>query len=137
MWYNTFTIEGGYMGNCVFCEDFMKNKKVLFENKLALAYLDGFPVNKGHVLIITKRHAKTYFDITHEEQDAMFELLREAKMYLDKEYQPTGYNIGFNCGEDAGQSVMHVHLHLIPRYHGDVENPRGGIRGVIPEKKDY
>ena len=59
------------------------------------------------------------------------------KMYLDKEYQPTGYNIGFNCGEDAGQSVMHVHLHLIPRYHGDVENPRGGIRGVIPAKKDY
>lgn len=82
-------MKGGYMKDCVFCEDFMKNKKALFENKLALAYLDEFPVNKGHILIITKRHAKTYFDITHEEQDAMFELLRKAKVYLDNEYQPT------------------------------------------------
>ena len=81
------------------------------------------------------KRIQKYFD--KAEQDAMFELLRKAKDYIDKEYHPTGYNIGFNCGEDAGQSVMHVHLHLIPRYYGDVENPRGGIRGVIPTKKDY
>jgi diadenosine tetraphosphate (Ap4A) HIT family hydrolase len=126
------------MEHCVFCNDFlMKNKKMLFENELTVAYFDEFPVSKGHVLIITKRHAKTFFDITQEEQHAMFELLKKSKQYIDKKYKPTGYNIGFNCGEDAGQSVMHVHLHLIPRYHGDVENPRGGIRGVIPAKKNY
>ena len=125
------------MEYCAFCDDFMKNKERLFENELAVAFFDGFPVSKGHVLIITNRHTKTFFDTTKAEQDAMFELLRKAKDYIDKEYHPTGYNIGFNCGEDAGQSVMHVHLHLIPRYYGDVENPRGGIRGVIPTKKDY
>ena len=96
-----------------------------------------FQLVNGHVLIITKRHVKTIFDTTVEEQDAMFDLLRKAKEYVDNEFHPTGYNVGFNCGEDAGQSVMHVHLHLIPRYHGDVENPRGGIRGVIPKNKEY
>lgn len=125
------------MKKCVFCEEFIKNKKALFENDLALVYFDGYPVNAGHTIIITKRHVKTFFDITYEEQDAMFELLRKTKEYIDNAYKPTGYNIGFNCGEDAGQSIMHVHLHLIPRYCGDVENPRGGIRGVIPQKKDY
>lgn len=125
------------MEKCVFCNEFNKSKKKIFENELAIAYFDGYPVSKGHMLIITKRHAKTFFDITKEEQDAMFDLLRKAKSYIDEKYKPTGYNIGFNCGEDAGQSVMHVHLHLIPRYHKDVENPRGGIRGVIPANKDY
>jgi len=125
------------MSNCVFCEDFITNKKNIFENELALAYFDGFPVNKGHVLIITKRHAETFFDITKEEQDAMFELARKIKIYLDEEYKPDGYNIGFNCGVVAGKSVMHVHMHIIPRYKGDIENPRGGIRAVIPAKKDY
>ena len=125
------------MEYCVFCDDFMKNKEILFENEMAIAYFDGFPVSKGHTLIITKRHIKTFFDTTKEEQDAMMELLRKAKDYLDNEYHPDGYNVGLNCGEDAGQSVMHVHMHLIPRYHGDVENPRGGVRGVIPTKKNY
>lgn len=125
------------MEECIFCEKFITNKKAFLENELALAYFDEFPVNKGHIIIITKRHAKTYFDITEEEQNAMFTLLKSAKLYLDREYKPTGYNIGFNCGIDAGQSVMHVHLHLIPRYKGDVINPRGGIRAVIPSKKDY
>ena len=76
-------------------------------------------------------------EITKEEQDAMFELARKIKIYLDEEYKPDGYNIGFNCGTAAGQSVMHVHMHIIPRYKGDIENPRGGIRAVIPAKKDY
>ncbi len=125
------------MEDCIFCEKFITNKKSLLENDLALAYFDEFPVNEGHIIIITKRHAETYFDITEEEQSAMFSLLRSAKLYIDKKYKPTGYNIGFNCGMDAGQSVMHVHLHLIPRYKGDVINPRGGIRAVIPTKKDY
>ena len=122
---------------CIFCDDFINKKTPFLENELALAYFDEFPVSKGHAIIITKRHVETYFDTNKQEQDAMFSLLREAKEYVEKEYKPTGYNIGFNCGTDAGQSVMHVHLHLIPRYKGDVANPRGGIRGVIPSKKDY
>lgn len=125
------------MEKCIFCEKVSNGQKIIYENELALGIFDEFPVNEGHVLIITKRHVETFFDITKEEQDAMFELARKIKIYLDKQYKPDGYNIGFNCGAVAGQSIMHVHMHLIPRYKGDVENPRGGVRGVIPSKKDY
>lgn len=123
--------------SCIFCDDFTTNKKSLFENELTSAYFDEFPVSKGHILIITKRHVPTFFDTTREEQMAMLELLDKCKKYLDNKYNPSGYNIGLNCGSDAGQSVMHVHMHLIPRYSGDVDNPRGGVRGVIPNKKNY
>jgi len=125
------------MKECVFCEQFIPNRNPLFENKLAIAYFDEFPVSKGHIIIITKRHAATFFDITNEEQIAIIELLNKCKKYIDKKYHPDGYNVGLNCGESAGQSVMHIHMHLIPRYNGDVENPRGGVRGVIPNKKNY
>ena len=123
--------------NCVFCDEFIPKKKPLFENELAFAYFDEFPVNKGHILIVTKKHLATFFDITGDEQKAMLDLLNKCKIYLDKKFSPTGYNVGLNCGSDAGQSVMHVHMHLIPRYSGDVKDPRGGIRGVIPKRKDY
>ncbi|MBE6139753.1 MAG: HIT family protein [Firmicutes bacterium] len=122
--------------DCVFCNKF-KEKTPVFENELALAYYDEFPVNKGHMLFITKRHIETFFDTSIEEQNAIFELVRKAKIDLDNLYHPDGYNIGLNCNESAGQSVMHIHLHLIPRYKGDVKNPRGGVRGVIPKNKDY
>ncbi len=122
------------MEKCVFCEQFISKKKPLLENELSVAYFDEFPVSKGHILIITKRHVATFFDITSEEQRAIIELLNECKKYLDVEYCPDGYNVGLNCGKLAGQSVMHVHMHLIPRYKGDVENPHGGIRAIIPEK---
>ena len=112
--------------NCIFCDNFIENKKALFENKLAIAYFDEFPVSKGHILIVTE-----------EEQIAILELLNKCKKYLDEKFSPTGYNIGLNCGRDAGQSVMHIHMHLIPRYSGDVKDPRGGVRGVIPDKKNY
>lgn len=125
------------MEDCIFCNHFIGKKSVLFENELAVAYYDGFPVSNGHTLIITKRHAPTFFDITIEEQKAILELLEKCKEYIDEKYHPDGYNVGLNCGEAAGQSVMHIHMHLIPRYVGDVENPRGGVRGVIPSKKDY
>ena len=124
-------------GSWIFCDNFIENKKALFENKLAIAYFDEFPVSKGHILIVTKRHAPTFFDITEEEQIAILELLNKCKKYLDEKFSPTGYNIGLNCGRDAGQSVMHIHMHLIPRYSGDVKDPRGGVRGVIPDKKNY
>ena len=125
------------MEKCIFCEEFLPNRKPIFENELAVSYFDEFPVSKGHVLIITKRHAATFFDITKEEQIAIIDLLNECKKYIDDKYHPDGYNVGLNCNESAGQSVMHIHMHLIPRYNGDVENPRGGVRGVIPYKKNY
>lgn len=104
---------------------------------MAFARYDEFAVSKGHILIMTKRHVKDFFETTLEERQAIFELIDKAKASIDKKYHPTGYNIGMNCGLSAGQSVMHVHVHLIPRYDGDVENPRGGIRGVIPQKQNY
>ena len=123
--------------SCVFCEEFIPKKEKIFENDLAIAYYDGFPVSKGHILIISKNHKETFFDLTEEEQYAIIDLLNKCKKHVDELYHPDGYNVGLNCGREAGQSVMHVHMHLIPRYKGDVENPRGGVRGVIPSKKNY
>ena len=122
---------------CVFCDNFIKNKEKIAENNSCLAFFDEFPVSDGHVLIISKRHAHTFFDLTKFEQYDMIDLLNRCKTIIDNVYKPQGYNIGLNCDTVAGQSVMHVHMHLIPRYLGDVEDPRGGIRGVIPNKKSY
>ena len=119
--------------NCVLCED--KNR--ILENELAFAVLDINPVSKGHTLFITKRHVKDFFETTLEERIALFELVDIRKRELDIEYNPSGYNIGINCGVAAGQTIMHLHIHLISRYENDVESPRGGVRGVIPNKKEY
>jgi diadenosine tetraphosphate (Ap4A) HIT family hydrolase len=89
------------------------------------------------MLIVPKRHAATFFDLTSAEKRDMNSLVYECKNYLDNLYKPDGYNIGCNCGIAAGQSISHCHCHLIPRYTGDTENPRGGIRGVIPERQNY
>lgn len=104
---------------------------------MALAFFDAFPVNPGHALIIPKRHVADYFDLTEDEVVAMQALLREVKAIVEKRFNPDGYNIGVNVNAAAGQSVFHVHMHLIPRYKGDVENPKGGVRGVIPSKQKY
>jgi diadenosine tetraphosphate (Ap4A) HIT family hydrolase len=98
---------------------------------------DGFPVNPGHVLVIPKRHVANYFELTTEEVLAIRDLLQRMKTEVDAKFHPDGYNIGVNVGADAGQSIFHVHVHLIPRYKGDVKNPRGGVRGVIPAKQSY
>lgn len=119
--------------SCVFCE-LTSN---VFENDYAFAIYDKFPVNKGHLLIIPKRHTADYFDLTKVERDAIDCLLFEGKAMLEGQYQPDGFNIGINCGEQAGQTIFHVHVHLIPRYFGDMNDPRGGVRGVIPEKRVY
>lgn len=124
------------MENCKFCEIYSE-KKFDFENELAFAFWDANPVSKGHIIFMTKRHVENFFETTEEEKRDLFELIDKAKNIIDNKYKPTGYNIGINCGVSAGQTVMHVHVHLIPRYDGDVENPRGGVRGVIPENKDY
>ena len=123
--------------SCVFCDIIKDKNEIIIENELAVAFSDSFPVSQGHSLIIPKRHCETYFDLTSEEMKAMFDLSQELKKLLDKSYHPDGYNIGFNAGIDAGQSVMHCHMHVIPRYHGDALNPRGGIRKVVKIKDNY
>lgn len=120
--------------DCPFCA-IKENKDFLFENDFAYALLDNFPVSNGHALIISKRHAKTFFDLSQEEIIAFHQLSIKVKQYLDEKYHPVGYNVGFNCGEKAGQTVMHCHMHIIPRYDGDCDNPRGGIRKILSKPK--
>lgn len=121
--------------NCVFCD--ISHERVVAQNELCFAIRDGFPISEGHTLIIPRRHVADYFDLTVEEVMAMQAMMREIKEQLDVELMPDGYNIGVNVNAAAGQTVFHVHMHLIPRFHGDVENPRGGVRGVIPGKQKY
>ncbi|MDV0442783.1 HIT family protein [Methanorbis rubei] len=121
------------MSDCPFCDP----DEMVIENDLAYAKFDLYPVSLGHILIISKRHVASWFDLTLEEQSAVVALADAAKKMLDEKYSPDGYNVGINCGIAAGQTVMHVHLHLIPRYAGDVPNPRGGIRAVIAAKQSY
>ena len=120
---------------CVFCD--LNKKDILFENDLAIAFFDKFPVSLGHTLIIPKRHVKTYFDLTNNEMNAIFDLSNKVKEFLDNKYHPDGYNVGFNVLEAGGQSVMHAHMHLIPRYKKDCNNPRGGIRKMVKLHDSY
>jgi diadenosine tetraphosphate (Ap4A) HIT family hydrolase len=98
---------------------------------------DGFPVSPGHLLIISKQIKKDFFQLSIEEKNELLAIIVKAKELIEQEYTPDGYNIGMNCGEAAGQTVFHFHCHVIPRYKGDMQNPRGGVRGVIPEKMKY
>lgn len=122
--------------NCPFC-NLAQHVEIICESEICVAFFDGYPVSPGHALIIPKRHVASYFDLTDEERKAMNAMLLEVKQKLDERFHPDGYNIGINVGEDAGQSVFHCHMHLIPRYKGDVPNPKGGVRGVIPNKQKY
>lgn len=119
---------------CPFCN--VEREKIL-ETEMSFAIYDGFPVNEGHALIIPKRHTANYFDLSLEEQKDCIELLNRVKVIVQKKYNPAGFNVGININEAAGQTVPHVHIHLISRYEGDVEEPRGGVRGVIPERRNY
>jgi diadenosine tetraphosphate (Ap4A) HIT family hydrolase len=122
---------------CIFCEYLENREKIVFENNLAFAIYDGFPVNKGHMLIMPKRHVSSYFELSEDEKNDISLLLEISKKHVDQLFNPDGYNVGFNEGIYAGQTIMHCHVHLIPRYKGDVDNPKGGIRGVIPNKQKY
>ncbi|MGZ5036472.1 MAG: HIT family protein [Usitatibacter sp.] len=106
-------------------------ESVLSENDLAYVRADSHALSRGHVIVVPKRHVADYFEMTPEEQAAIVELLREARHLVQAEHSPDGYNIGVNIGQAAGQSRMHVHVHLIPRYLGDVPNPKGGVRCVL------
>lgn len=109
----------------------------MIEGKLGFVAYDRHPASPGHFLVIPYRHFADYFDITDEEREELWSLVARGKAIVDKEYQPDGYNIGINVGKWAGQSIFHLHIHVIPRYQGDVENPKGGVRGVIPARKHY
>jgi len=118
---------------CPFCSD----TESVINNHFAYARFDKYPVTEGHLLIIPYRHVADFFSITKVEREEILDLVDVAKELLDKRHHPDGYNIGINCGQAAGQTVMHMHIHLIPRYKNDMTNPEGGVRGVIPEKQKY
>lgn len=121
---------------CPFCK-LSSQVEIICETATCVAFYDSYPVSHGHALIIPKRHVVSYFELTNREREAMNVMLQFVKQRLDERFHPDGYNVGINVGEAAGQSVFHVHMHVIPRYKGDVSNPRGGVRGVIPSRQDY
>lgn len=127
------------MEKCPFCdiEKLIDEDRIIYQDSTWIAILDNYPVSKGHTLLIPKRHCKSYFDLNFIELESVGVTIGVIKRLLDTKYKPDSYNIGINCGEAAGQTVMHCHIHIIPRYNGDCENPRGGVRGVIPEKQHY
>mgnify|MGYP001184491824 CR=1 FL=1 len=116
---------------------FLENREQLLENEVGFVIFDGFPVSEGHCLIVPHRVYSDYFDSTEDELIGLQKLVIETKKIIDEKYKPDGYNVGINCGEVGGQTVSHVHIHLIPRYKGDIEDPRGGVRGVLPSKQKY
>jgi diadenosine tetraphosphate (Ap4A) HIT family hydrolase len=127
------------MKGCPFCniENLINSDRIVYQDSTWIAIYDNYPVSKGHVLLIPKRHCASYFDLNFIELESVSVTIGIIKKLLDKKFNPDGYNIGMNCGEAAGQTVMHCHIHIIPRYNGDCENPRGGVRGVIPSRMNY
>ena len=120
---------------CAFCT--LPSARVIDENTTAMVIRDGYPVSPGHTLLIPKRHTGSFFDLSEQERADLLALLDRAKRVLDAELQPQGYNIGINDGAATGQTVPHLHVHLIPRFEGDLPDPRGGVRWVIPAKAKY
>lgn len=124
--------------DCFFCQFYQKKKEeIIAESENFFSMYDENPVNPGHIIIISKKHTPSLLGLDKAEFADLYTLLSAAKDIIEKQYHPDGYNIGINDGSAAGQTVFHLHVHVIPRYQGDVQNPRGGVRGVIPEKKDY
>ena len=120
---------------CPFCHP--APERIIFENPLVIALWDAFPVNRGHALIVPRRHVPTWFDASAEERVALMAAVDEARDLIVARFAPDGFNIGINVGQAAGQTVFHLHVHLIPRYDGDVPDPRGGVRWVIPARGNY
>jgi diadenosine tetraphosphate (Ap4A) HIT family hydrolase len=120
---------------CPFCT--IDPFRVYAANELAFALADNFPINTGHTLIVPRRHLVSLFEATEEERAALFDLLDESRRKLLEERSPEGFNIGINDGAAAGQTVFHLHIHLIPRYVGDCDDPRGGIRKLFPDRAPY
>tara|TARA_B100000700_G_C14560497_1_gene630847 strand:- start:95 stop:472 length:378 start_codon:yes stop_codon:yes gene_type:complete len=121
---------------CIFCNK--SKQKIIYSSDLFFLVRDSYPVTKLHTLIIPHRHVSSFFDLNDNEFNDLNKILKKQRQsLLDLDKEITGFNIGINAGSDAGQTIMHVHIHLIPRRKGDIENPRGGVRGVIPSKQKY
>ncbi len=122
--------------DCVFCDivDRTRDATVLLESETYLCFLDKYPVNEGHALVVPKTHVQ-YLDKANG--NALYEFLERADAKIRRRYEPDGMNIGLNDGPAAGQTIPHLHWHIIPRYEGDIEDPTGGVRGVIPAKRTY
>ena len=114
-----------------------ETRELIVETATVFSFYDKFPVSKGHSLVVPKSLVSNYFDLTLKEQTACWIVANKVKTILQEKYNPDGFNIGININEDTGHTISHCYIHIIPRYNGDVENPRGGIRGVIPGKKEY
>lgn len=122
--------------DCLFCQ-LGQEGKVLAHFKKCYVINDQYPVSPGHLLIVPYEHTLNWFTANKEVKLDIIQALTKMKHFLDEEFKPDGFNIGMNCGETAGQSIMHLHVHLIPRYKGDMNHPKGGVRGVIPSKQSY
>ena len=126
------------MADCKYCDEgYQKSDRTILENNLFFANFDNHPVNPGHAKLVPKRHVNSFCELTTQELGALRDLMLKAKELIANKYHPNGYNIGINEGQAAGQTIFHLHVHLIPRYDGDVANPVGGVRNVIPGKGDY
>jgi diadenosine tetraphosphate (Ap4A) HIT family hydrolase len=123
------------MKSCPFCT--INNDRLILEEGSAYSILDGFPVSRGHALIIPKRHVGRFQHLNAQEKADLLSLLEKTQAHTDLEFSPDGYNIGINDGAQAGQTIPHLHIHLIPRYAGDLVDPRGGVRWVLPDKAKY
>ena len=121
--------------HCPFCT--LPAARVIAVKAHGQVIRDGYPVSPGHTLIVSRRHVGSFFELSTTERIDLLELTDEAKLDLDREFKPDGYNIGINVGPAAGQTVPHLHIHLIPRYRGDLPDPRGGVRWLFPDKADY
>jgi diadenosine tetraphosphate (Ap4A) HIT family hydrolase len=121
--------------DCRFCN--IEILEPFLEEELVLGFWDSYPLTPGHALLIPRRHVQTWFEATPAEQVALVKALDVVKGFIEREHQPDGYNIGVNSGEAAGQTVLHLHVHLIPRYLGDSDDPRGGVRNMIPDRAKY
>lgn len=122
------------MEGCPFCE---LERPAIAESPLAFAFSDAYPVSPGHALVVPRRHVATYFDCSPEEKADLWALVERVRDLLSSARQPSGFNVGFNAGPSAGQTVMHAHVHVIPRYDGDVADPRGGVRHAIVGRGYY
>jgi diadenosine tetraphosphate (Ap4A) HIT family hydrolase len=129
-------VDGGAGAGCIFCRE-RGPHELLASNDLAIAFPAGFPVSPGHALVVPRRHEPDFFALSAEEQAALVALVNPVREVLGMQYGPDAYNLGVNAGRAAGQTILHTHLHVIPRYRGDVAEPRGGVRWVLPETARY
>jgi len=120
---------------CIFCN--LRDERIIYECNHTIAFIDTYPASPGHTLVVPKRHIPTYFDASEDEILAIGKAVQICKEFLDNEFNPDAYNIGINNGEAAGQSIKHLHVHIIPRYKGDVDDPKGGVRWILKNKANY